>query len=575
MDKIITTRHFISAMILAGLGDEAIIDILMLHQLPHDTSDINKVRKILDGESVPRSMIKANQLRYKNGEQPIINDIVIVEYEYEDDLIALINNVTFATSLHDRGKLKDIKSTEILQDDKKRSCVENFALILEDFSLMEELTKELGLEKISEDEYKRYCYFYFEVNNKNQQELAAYLRNEQKQNRYGKQYINSLNEGFREIINMLGSPKENDIKQNINKLCNRTIQDINTTLENGKSPNRKSISRLRSLTANLDKLGGPLNRDEVSPISDEKYGSFMSQDKPHPVPPHHIFITPHHNLIKVCIYAGYTNEMVESLMEQLGFNTIPGLCMKRIYDECNDTDGGAELLESADVRKTFHDTDTYHSLFKWLQEESDLSLFPLKEIIFDRDKRSFLENAIMVSLDPERLKKAWYEKFREKLTTDQLEIFRYYFWNLKVDFKEGLLQYLRQDPHNSAYQEHRALFDKDHISFLSHHHLLTPKEKEIKLQLAWSRQNHMREEKFQKGDYYLPPAQQNSLFMFLEKTMENDKRVDKAYYRTQLERIFSRITGKVRYNYTRDQLNNRSRPRKQNEQDTNIMKEVN
>jgi len=582
------TRNFISAMILAGLVDDAIIKILILHQLPFDTSDIAKIRKIINVKDTHRSMVEENQLRFRNREHAIIHDMVITEYEYQADFIALINNVTFATSLYDRGKFQDIQLIGILHDSKKRSCVENFALTFEGFPYMGELTKALGLEDISKNEYLRYCYFFWDVNKFNQQKLAAYLRVEQRQEKYGRKFIDPINESFIDVINMLGSPEEKDIQQSLNKLLFRTSQDIQITLENGKYPSSKSISRLKHFDASLNKLGGPLNQHEVESEYNGDYDSSMIQDKPCPIPEHHIFFIPHLNLIRLCFFAGYTSEMVENLMDQLGFNHIPEFYLKQIQENCNATEAGADMIkknseylhtgadlfEAAEVRKTFRYMETYTSLIKWLQEGAWLSQFPLKEIFLDKDRRSFLESALMVSLPLNRLKRVWHTKFNETLTTIHLNTYRYYLWNTKVDFKKGLYQYLIQDPHNKVYQEHRDLFEKDYINFLNFHHLLTQKEKEHKMQLDWHRQNHLREIEFQKGNYLLPSALQNALFMSLDKAMKNDKRLDKQYYRTQLERIFSKITGKKRNDLSLDQIKNEKRLIKNPVKDINIIEEV-
>ncbi len=569
--------------ILAGLGDDEIVDLFSL-QFSIGKSDICQVRKQLYSTIENKNMAEENIKRFENNELPLIIKKVADSYKYTADFQTLINDFSSAKPLQEREKstLKDL--TEIFYRKDLRRFVECFAMLGGDIDSLNSLLAELDFEQISQNVYDRYLWWFWDSNKYSQKEFATFLYARRSEEQY-RLYINPLIHNIEDILRSFGKVSDFEIMRKNNLIFHKTQEKINSALDRGFSPTAGDIALLFSIEKSLSRYEKLRPTEELETDIDKKYNWFMQEDEIILKPLPKIFVVPHENLIRQMFYTGMLNEGIEMVLNLLGFNKIPRCLLDIIYHKCISNDEGAamieenrrrlplrkELYESTTIRDKFIDGGTYDPLLKWLQGDLNLNTFPLKEILLERNKRELIENAVMAGMPFERLEAAWFSKFEETLTIDLYRSFVFYCWNLPDGSKDGLYQYLVQESESDNYKLHRQLLDKEPLDILAHFHLLNKVEKEKYEQLAWSKNNHLREEIFRKNNFLLTPWLQSSLVLSLENMMKNDKRMNKEYGRSQLQRIFDRITGKVRYTRTRSDID--AQHRKCEERNARLKKE--
>jgi len=119
---------------------------------------------------------------------------------------------------------------------------------------------------------------------------------------------------------------------------------------------------------------------------------------------------------------------------------------------------------------------------------------------------------------------------------------------------------LQQDPDNWLYRGYFDFFDREPIDVIIYFRLFSKEEREIAIiQLYDKLQFQLKHSLKNKVPF---PKWMSQELRRLDKKMEiKEKEEEYEYYRKQLERIFSRITGKTRYDLTLDMIkNNRKQP---------------
>ncbi|MDP8268881.1 MAG: hypothetical protein P9L97_09155 [Candidatus Tenebribacter davisii] len=563
--------NFVKGLVLTGLDDAGINQHLIRYELPRSEQEIREIRNGLNEKVDCKTMIDENQIRFENGEKPLINEKVKEMFDFQDDFVALINDFSCVTPIMKRGKLAGVDCAVILIDDKLRYLADNFAFTYLDFEILEQPLLDLQINLFSEEVFKRYCYWFWNVGLYDQSLLVKYLLKYKQTGQYFK-YINPVRDGINEIISSITEPGENEIIRNLKIGKSKYQTNISRALDHGQTPDKSDVNYLRTATTNINRLEQFKTSIDSDTDLDVKYDRHMREDDSLRMYTHDICLVPHEKLIEILIYIGNKIEDVQLILRKnYKFNPIPKCFLENIYHICTSFPGGMEMVKknqkklplketlvgSPAVRKSFRHPEMLDQALLWPRAITRRSVFTINKIIKNPQKRNLLELSLIVEMDFDRLYKAWIDKFKEKLTIKEYDLYKYYCWNLpRTDFRQGLYQYLQQNPDNWLYRGYFDFFDREPIDVILYFGLFSKEEREITsiqlydellFQLKYSLKNNVA----------LPKWMSQELRR-LDKKMEIKKKEEGyEYYRKQLERIFSRITGKTRYDLTLDMIKNK------------------
>ena len=574
--EIVPFTRFLEVSILAGWDDESIIQQMTRYQLFVGGEEIEDIRHELNEKTVCKAMITENQIRLENEEEPLIDKDVKAMYKYQEDFKALINNLSCATKIIKRAKLQNVECAEILLEDVHRYLAENFAMTFMEFEVLEQEAEKSGIRLFTEDAYRRHLYWFWNIEDSDQERVARYVYHHKERGLYH-QYINPTLEGIQDIFSPFNEPDKNEIIRKI-KINNFKYRDkISRDLDHGRTPDKSDISRFRSTAVNINRLGHHEALVKTANYLERKFGGYMRNEQTTYIDPDDILVVPHKNFIRLLIYIGYKLDEVEGILRRYCFNHIPKCFLEDIYSGCISFAEGKEmvaenqkrmalkepLFDSSEVRKTFHYKTIYDAAIQWPRAITRRGVFTINVILKSEYKRRVFDLAHIVGMRYRQLFDLWQRHFKVELTRNDYKLYKYYCWTLpKFPFsKRGLYQYLQQDPTNALYRSYKSFFDLEPLDLIMKLGKFTDKERDMSNREMLGKLFVYRSIALQDGTPF--PNWMNKLLIKLEeKYDELDEEENKEYYRKQLQRIFDRITGKVRYTMTRDQIKNIRRPKK-------------
>ncbi len=283
---------------------------------------------------------------------------------------------------------------------------------------------------------------------------------------------------------------------------------------------------------------------------------------------------PQENLIKVLLYTGHENEEINEIMQNLKFIPTSDCDLERIYYDCVVLEEGRKMLEENRknrhngvalcsyevIRKQFIVPDLYDSVLKDPLNVVEFQGLQIRQLIIDLDKRKLLECSILVDLPLKRLQIGWKKKFNEELIEADYETFLYYCWDIKFYSKDQLSAFIDRNQEYRFYKDFKCILGFTIANFLSYFTIITPEEV-IKHEINLFQEEEISREERLAADPTSISKSENSQFVrrrkINKKTVIHEEKAE--YYDKEIQRIFARITGKVRYNLTRDQIKNKRR----------------
>ncbi len=571
-NPIIPFKNILKGLIFTGHNNEYIHSWFFEHSLDIKKDDINIIRQECSNTVDGQKMIQENTARLTNDEPLIVLNSVAAECKYPDDFKTIIRNFSIVTPILHRGKLLDFEPAFIFHDDRKRKLAENFSMTYNDFSILQLLAADLEIEFESEEIYDRYIHWFWDIKQYSQYQLSQYLR-EHKDHCLYRFYINPVRDGIEAIKHSFGQINEGELIRNIACINYQLQNELKRNLDLGEEINSRVIANFRSTQNNLNRLGTqPLSSEEET-VQEKKYNQLMRKDGDCRSFQHEILVIPHENAVRLLCYLGFPREKITDILYQSGFMQIPDCFLESIADDCLSFPEGKKMMtenktklqqqktlsNSSVVRETFKYKAVYDEAFKRPFEIYKLDDIMFKDILHNPLKRRLLDCCIIVDTPLARIQEAW-KQFKEELTVEQYNSYKYYIFNLCHEFEAGLFQYLEQNPENQLYQGYKYFLGKTPRDVMIYFGLVTVEEMKEYNKILWGKANFDLIRKL-KTDPLSVTKSEMMIYRSLDKRVEKQffEEKQKKSWDKELQRIFARIIGKVRYNLTQDQIKNKRR----------------
>jgi len=325
-------------------------------------------------------------------------------------------------------------------------------------------------------------------------------------------------------------------------------------------------------------------------------------------------LVPHLNYIKVLIYRGYVLESTQSILGvkerliQENFNAIPDSDYQEIYNEIMSRPWAKTMIEenreimryNSTALPTAQEYPKSHENIKGLFRSghrfedaliSDISVKTLtgrrkrghfakaKAILYDRRKRSYLENSLTMGIPLKEIVDGWNMTSSKTNTLhyNTISQYSYFFWNVRDreslhvsrDGKLAVKLYLNLDRDNFFYDDHRELVFSNREEYRQVFGIVTAEERDKgKQQMLGSLYKYISKElNSSKGK----PIRKDFLdfYMYLDRQQVDLSNVemDGKEQVEEIERIKSRVTVVKEERLSLDQLRDEYVPPEDIEQD--------
>lgn len=508
--------NFLKITLSAGWSDEDIHQQFRDYNLPVTRDEISKIRAKLQNQNEYRKMIAENQQRHLNHEEGYVNKIVVNEFSFQSDTTSMISEITRIKNL---SELKGSKFTFItlLSMEHLRVPLENMLLLNNSPMLVYGFIKQqliddffnplsfAGQLHITDQDIRKYCYFFWNVLKSSQRDFSQYLKEKKELGFYNNHLDPLLEMDFRVIT---GIDQNNIIFRKNNKLIFKHLNNIIDYLNEDKIPLNRDIEIIKTHSPLLKE--SKITEDifqEIFSYADHQEGLGLS-DNTGVFAPGGFLAIPQYNLIRLLLYCGYQIKEIKFQLKRQHYNPIPDSYLQKILEECQAYPEGRKMIEENSKRlpdalkknhlariesisdetkiieksskqpssqQEFYNSKAIRDTFKFPEFydaviEDPTKFFscyePLNELLSLENEAytDDVEILLLLGKDLERINKSWKKEVKSELTKDQVNVYKYYFWNItdfqymyEEDFGLRLYNYLALDPSNRRYGQHQRL----------------------------------------------------------------------------------------------------------------------